>query len=149
VTQVHASKTIAGLRALSTRLIHAAEMTLVGAVEAAEMSAKTTTLFKDQSGKTRGSIKATVRASGAWDMRGRVVARGAAKFLENGTRAHTITARNGGMLRFYVNGNAVFRRSVHHPGQRATHFMQTARHMGELAAEFGAEIYVNEAIAGA
>jgi hypothetical protein len=148
VTTAHVAKTIASLHAMSLRIVQAAQLTLVGAVEAAEASAKATTLFKDRSGKTRASIKATIRVSGLSGVRGRVVTRGAAVFLENGTRAHTITARNGGMLRFFVNGSAVYRRSVQHPGTAARPFMATARHFGEMAIEFWSEIYINRAITG-
>lgn len=45
-----------------------------------------------------------------------------AGFVENGTKAHDITAK-GGALRFVMNGRVMFRRTVHHPGTKATHFM--------------------------
>jgi hypothetical protein len=142
--QVHGQKTIAGLRRLSAGIELASQRILAAAVLAAETNAKATTLFKDQTGKTRASIKGSVGLR-----TGKVVARGAASLLENGTHAHTITARNGGMLRFFVNGNAVFRRSVKHPGAAARPFMGQARYHAERVVEYASELYIGEAIARA
>lgn len=141
---VDGSATVQGLRRLSTLIREAAALTLHAAVEAAESSAKGTDLYKDQSGKTRRSVKATYSG-----LVGHVTARGASKFLENGTVAHTIAAKNAKMLRFYVNGSAVYRRSVRHPGTQERPVMRQARDIAMVAAEFAAEIYVNEAIARA
>jgi hypothetical protein len=142
--QVHGQKTIDGLRRLSAGIELASQRILAAAVLAAESSAKGTALFKDQTGGTRGSIKGTVGLH-----TGKVVAKGAAKFLENGTRAHTIAARNGGMLRFFVNGSPVFRRSVRHPGTASRPFMMQARLHAEHVVDYAAEIYIGEAIARA
>jgi hypothetical protein len=50
-----------------------------------------------------------------------------ARFVLEGTRPHTITARRpGGMLRFEGRGGPVFRRSVRHPGTRPNPFVQRA-----------------------
>ena len=141
---VDGSRTIAGLKRLRAGIAHAAELTLKTAVEATEQHAKSTTLWKDVTGGTRASIKATIAPQ-----RGQVIARGVSILLENGTRAHTITARNARMLRFYQNGQVVYRYSVHHPGTKATHFMREARDHGIMAAEFASEFYFHEAIARA
>lgn len=42
-----------------------------------------------------------------------------AKFLEDGTKAHSISAKQGGKLR--INGN--FRSQANHPGTRGTKFL--------------------------
>lgn len=142
--KVDGHRTINGLRRLSAGIHLAAQRTVASAVLAAEQSAKTTTLFHDQSGETRRSIKGSV-----WLNSGKVVARGAAMVLENGTKAHDIVSRNGGRLRFYVNGQAVFRRSVRHPGTSARPFMAQALFHAEHVVNYAAQIYVNEAIARA
>lgn len=142
--QVDGQKATEGLRRLSAGLVLASQRILASAVMAAESSAKSTTLFKDQTGKTRGSIKGTVGLR-----TGKVVARGAARVLESGTRAHTITARSGGMLRFSMGGTTVFRRTVHHPGTKARPFLMQARLHAEIVVAYAAQTYVNEAIARA
>jgi hypothetical protein len=146
VTQVRGEKTIAGLRRLSAGIQDAARLILAAAVEATVSSAKATKAFTDRRSNdgTRSTIKGTVAGNF-----GRVRAEGAAVFLENGTKAHTITARNGGMLRFFVNGQALFRRSVRHPGTRARPFMAEAARHGDRVIEYAAEIYISEAIARA
>lgn len=45
-----------------------------------------------------------------------------AKWTEDGTRPHIIRARRGKVLRFVVGGRTVFARSVHHPGNKGTHW---------------------------
>jgi hypothetical protein len=143
--QVHGEKAKEGLRRLQQNLQGAAHFILAAGITAAEQSAKASTLYKDQTGKTRASVKGSINAGG---LSGKVVGRGAAIFLENGTRAHTITAKNGGMLRFFVNGQAIFRRSVRHPGTGPRPTMGNARYHAEMAIGFASELYVNEAISG-
>jgi hypothetical protein len=145
--QVQSVKTREGLRRTAVAVRQASRAILLSAVTAAQESAKSTTLFKDHPGsktKTRDTIKAK-----AFPDSGQVVARGAAIFLENGTKPHEISARSGGMLRFFANGQAVFRRRVQHPGTKATHFMGLARAHAEHVVGYAAEIYLNEAIARA
>lgn len=48
-----------------------------------------------------------------------------AGFVENGTRPHDIQP-HGKALRFVANGQVMFRRTVHHPGTKATHFLRDA-----------------------
>jgi len=45
-----------------------------------------------------------------------------ARYLDEGTRAHAIVARNARFLRFFQGGRVVFRRSVWHPGTKARDF---------------------------
>jgi len=142
--KVHGEKAKEGLRRVQQNIQAAAHFILAAGITAAEQSAKASTLYRDRSGKTRASVKGSINAGG---MSGKVVARGASIFLENGTKAHTITARNGGVLRFFVNGQAVFRRSVRHPGTGPRPTMGNARYHAELAIGYAAQIYLNEAIA--
>lgn len=60
-----------------------------------------------------------------------------ASFLEEGTPAHTIRAR-GRALRFSVGGETIYRRSVNHPGTKATHFFSLATTLAgqQMEAEF-------------
>ena len=103
---------------------------MVEAMTVAEESAQGTTLWRDQRPLTRSTIHAEVTGRG----RGTVSAAGAAHFLEWGTTAHTITARNGQALRFFVNGVAIFRRSVRHPGTAERPFMRASRERAAIAA---------------
>jgi hypothetical protein len=141
---VRTEKTREGLLRTSAAVVEASRAILFSAVTAAQSSAASTTLFKDQTGATRQSIKATVLGDS-----GRVVARGAASLLENGTRAHDISARSGGKLRFFANGQAVFRRRVHHPGTSPRPFMAQALFHAETVVAYAAEVYLNEAVARA
>jgi hypothetical protein len=46
-------------------------------------------------------------------------------FLERGTRPHLIVPRReGGFLRFEVDGRVIFARSVNHPGTRPYHILR-------------------------
>lgn len=48
------------------------------------------------------------------------------RFVNDGTLPRVITAVNAKALRFVINGNVLFRKSVNHPGIRARHFMEDA-----------------------
>jgi hypothetical protein len=131
------------LEMLRAGIHQAASLALRSLVEATAAEAKSTTLFKDQSGATRSSIHGEVTEPGR---RGFVIAGGASKFLENGTRPHTITARNATVLRFVVNGQTVFRRTVHHPGTAELPFMHQALARAEMMAPYAFEEFINYAI---
>ena len=96
--------------------------------------AKATTLFNDQTGRLRGSIRTRRAAEGGLDVvagnDGKIVY---ASFMETGTAPHIISGKNGGMLRFQINGQWVQKRSVNHPGTKPRPFMA-------LAALKGAEV---------
>ena len=136
---VNLSRARASLNDLRAGLHQAATLALRAAVEAAEKSAKGTTLWKDRTGGTRASIKATVLGD-----RGFVVAGGASHFLEYGTKAHIIMGRP--ILRFVSYGTTYFRRMVHHPGTKALYFMEEAKRLGQQTADYGAEYFVSYAI---
>jgi len=129
------------LMLLKAGIHQAAALALKAGIAAAVASAKGTTTWKDQTGATRASIRGESFAG-----RGFVEAGGASRFLEYGTRPHIIRARRAQALRFVVSGVVLFRKWVRHPGTRPTHFLTEARHRGEQAFEWGAEVYVAEAI---
>lgn len=139
--KVDGQSAVQSMRLLEAGIHQAAMLALRSAVKAAEDSARSTSRFKDKSGETRGSIRGEVIGQ-----RGKVSAGGVAKFLENGTVAHQIVARNATALHFFVNGQEFFRRMVQHPGTSPRPFMAEARERGLIAAEYGAAYYVNFAI---
>jgi hypothetical protein len=138
--QVESRGTLAGLELLEAGIIQAIGLTLRSGIEATETSAKATTLWKDKSGGTRGSIRGEFQGFSS----GFVTAGGASRFLESGTQPHTIVGKP--VLRFVVNGEVLFRRMVHHPGTAERPFMTEARRVGEQAVAYGAEYFVGEAI---
>jgi len=127
---------------LSIQIQNAMVTVVRESVAETEKHAKATTLWKDQTGKTRRSIAG--RAQGA--IYGEVKAAGAAKYLEHGTPPHVIEPKRGGALRFVVAGRTVFARRVQHPGTAERPFMQQARDHGQQVADYGAEFYVSSAI---
>ena len=127
-----------GLRLLAAGIVNAAAQAMRVAVAAAEKSAKSTTLWNDQSGETRGSIKGEVESYS----RGFVSAGGASVFLENGTKAASV-ARTVPMR---INGALIFRH-FKHPGIKARPFMAEARVVGEATLEAALTQFINAAIA--
>lgn len=133
---------------LEAGLRNGAHQALVSAVKAAFTSAKTTTLFKDgPDAKLRDSI-----TMGTPDPLGgfiRAGGRGAgyAVFVEAGTKAHEIRAKNGGSLRFVVAGRTMFRKVVRHPGTQARPFMGRAADVGEQTLDYGLEFFSERPIA--
>lgn len=127
---VDCTKSRERMRARARAFKDVAAQPLEQAAADAAAHARATTTWKDQSGKTRASIK---------DMRGpgrnqsSVIARGAAVFLEAGTgryglrgRDYVIAAKNSRYLHFRVQGRWVFTSHVIHPGIKPTRFMQQA-----------------------
>ena len=145
---IETERTRAGLHSLHAGLVQAYSLTMKSAVRAAEESALRNTLFKDRTGTTRGSIHAET-SQGFNGPKGFVEARGAAIFLEYGTKPHQIVARRAQFLHFFINGQEFFRRSVQHPGTTARPFMHDARRVGEMAAAYAAQEYVGYAIENA
>lgn len=111
------------------------------AVESAEEAAKATTLFNNQTHKTRDSIKGT-----SFGQNGTLSAGKAARYIELGTPPHKITGKNGGYLKFQMNGTTMFRRSVNHPGTKPRPFMTIARDIGEKVLSESLEYFLTYAI---
>lgn len=131
----------ASLNLLHAGILQAQALAIRAAIAATVEEAKATTLWKDRSGDTRRSIHGEVfRTSGT------VTAGGASRWLEDGTVPHLIVARNAKALCFVTNGGVVFRKWVHHPGTKPTHFMERAARRGEQALDYGVSYYVGEAI---
>ena len=126
---------------LMAGLTQAARMALRSAVDASKASAKGTTLWKDKTGGMRQSITAQVTGDAGF-----VQAMGAARFLETGTRPHVISAVRAKFLRFTIGGTTYFRRSVYHPGTAPRPFMHQAALVGQQAADYGADYFVDYAI---
>lgn len=139
--RIEADRAANGMRMLHAGVLQAIKVTLRQAVKAAEASAKGTTLWKDQSGDTRGSIHGRVVG---W--KGFVIAKGASYFLEWGTPRHRIPKTGFARLAFEVNGQRIVRAWVMHPGTAERPFMQQAREAGMLTARYGADVYINYAI---
>lgn len=129
---------------LQAGLHQAAQLALRDTIKVAVDEAKGTTLWKDQRPLTRSTIHAEVGQG-----KGRLIAGGASRFLEDGTRPHRIIAVNGRALRFMVNGNQIFRRAVNHPGTAPRPFLAYARDRAAIAASYAADLYVSYAIAHA
>ncbi len=94
-------------------------------LEKAATTAKTTTLFKDKTGALRASIGSKVEGDSLFEggIVGTLYADAQhASFIEDGTSAHTISARNGTM-KFQIGGRWVRVRSVKHPGIKARKFL--------------------------
>lgn len=108
--------------------------------------ARSTTTFKDRTGKLRGSI--TRGQKGTWALFVKAGGKDApyARFIEAGSKAHEIKARRANFLRFEQGGDVVFRKRVWHPGTKAARFMQSARDAAEAGASERIESVVNAAI---
>lgn len=112
------------LQQLEARITAAARQSLGQAAAYAAELARGTTKFTDRSGRLRRGI---VRgAKGTYSLFVKTRSRHAL-FVEDGTRAHPIRAKRRRALRFVVGGRTLFRKSVQHPGTKATHFMRDAR----------------------
>lgn len=138
---IDASKFLDSWNDLQASIRNAASQALRETVKAAETSARTTTRFKDKTGGTRQSIKGAT-----FMMNGSVTAGGAARFLENGTSPHIISAKRGRMLAFQINGSWVHRKRVRHPGTRPRPFMADAQEVGRKALEYGLDYFISFAI---
>lgn len=135
------------LQKLASDIESVAHKAVADGIERAHRTAEKSTAFKDRSGETRSSLVTLVNPVGyeasLFSLRKQAL------WLEEGTVPHVIRAVNAKYLCFQVNGQTVFRTSVHHPGTKATHFMENAvkeeaahtrdeleRNIGSLAARF-------------
>lgn len=115
----------------------AAEKTLIDAGKFAREAALKTTKFK-----VSDTFRQATQFQRVDKLSGFVLAdKPYAIYLEEGTRAHQIIARNAKCLHFVVNGEHVFTKSVNHPGNKAYWFMEDARK--ELDANIGEMFFSN------
>lgn len=134
------------LKRLEGELLEAASTAVQNAVRAGVESAKSTSLFKDRTGALRKNIFGSTSSSGV-DVEGKVVADAKYAFwVNNGTARHEISGRRGGKLRFMVNGQLMYRRTVNHPGTAPRPFMDVAQLDGLAVMEFSLEHETNRAI---
>lgn len=146
---VDTSKTRRALRSLLGGFHQAALYAVDQGARAAEANAKRTTLFKDDTGELRSSIRrvgAPKFYSGRAEARVAATARHAV-FVEHGTRPHIIAARRAPYLRFQVNGSWVSKKMVRHPGTKPTAFMAIAGHDAEREFDWALSVAVEDAIA--
>ena len=115
------SRAVSALRGLLSDYEHAISEAVEAGGREAELAARQTTDWKDRSGKTRKSIRFLLIKNGQGF---KLTGKGASLFLEGGTSAHVIAARGGGMLRFVIGGVVFYRKSVYHPGTKATFFLE-------------------------
>jgi hypothetical protein len=88
--------------------------------------------FKNRTGKLEKSIRGGLTGSSETEQTGEIVASEEhASFVENGTPAHEIRARNAPYLVFEWKGRIVRTKSVNHPGTRPLPFMGLAYHKAE------------------
>lgn len=133
------------LQLLDDRITSSARQALGQAAAYAAERARTTSTFKDRTGRLRRSIQRGAKST--YSLFVRTGAR-YALFVEDGTRPHVISARRARALRFVVGGTTVFRTSVRHPGTKATHFMRTARDNAEAQLTRFVEVGIRQAVSG-
>ena len=147
-------KCISDMRDLNAAIRNNATQAFRAALDAAELDAKSTTLYRDRSGigntneQTTG-LRANTKAdtSQVAELKGTVGAYTKyAVYVENGTVPHRIEPRNASALRFVSNGQVRFSAGVNHPGTAERPFMNHARNVGEQTLEYGLEYYVDAAI---
>ncbi len=132
------SRALEAIARVKMRVLEAAPAILRAGIEAAEASAKATTLFQDRTGETRGSIRGEAQG-----LTGFVQAGGSAGFLENGTHH---PEQSGKLWVFVMNGQTIFTRKIREYEIAPRPFMHQAIDLGELAAFAAAETFLTAAI---
>lgn len=97
------------------------------AAKAGERLSKERPGFTNRTGRTKAKTRGQVIRRG-----GKVIIRMSnnakhAAVLENGSRPHIIAARPFKKLRFVVNGQVIYRKSVLHPGTKPYRFLSKGR----------------------
>lgn len=126
------------VEAYARKLHDVAQASLVAATDAAEASARQTI----HATTTRRTGDLEDNWSTSWrgpHLRGLTSHSGHAGFINDGTRPHPIVARRAKFLRFQMNGQTMFRRSVNHPGTRARPFVALAQAAGQMAMRASAQ----------
>lgn len=130
---------------LARELRDAADRAAFDASRAAVVTAKNA--IRAQTRRRTGKLLAGTDSALAGRGRARFFSRAAyASFIDSGTAPHVIAARNAQALRFTMNGQVMFRRSVQHPGTSPRPFIEAARAAGERSLGGILRILTNEAI---
>lgn len=127
---VDVSAAKAGLSQLAVDIQNAAWDALAKTLAAAEKAAKESI---QSSTKTRTGtlLRSFDRFRESYGLRGQLVNRAEyAGYINDGTKPHTIRARNARFLRFTMNGTTVYRRVVQHPGTAPRPFVPIAAAVG-------------------
>lgn len=98
----------------------------VGREWADQTAAVARTLVPVASGKTRASI----RRRNASQRKATVYGRYPVNFIDAGSKAHDITAKRGGVLKFNQGGQTIFRKKVHKQRIAARPFKKRAAEIG-------------------
>jgi len=113
-------------QAFETGLREGARASVEAAVKAGAAVAKQGA-WKDRTGNLRDRIYGTVEQTGADGTEGEIWAsQPYASYVENGTAAHVITAKNAKYLKWQSGGETHYAKSVNHPGSRSIPFMGPA-----------------------
>lgn len=98
--------------------------------------------YQNRTGKLTASMSGKANRKGPFNWTSQVKTTASyALWVDEKTDAHPIEAKNGKMLRWYVNGQPVFRRRVWHPGTKGAGFSTVAA----LTFAFQAPDYVQRA----
>ena len=141
--KIDASGFLRSLETIERLVLDAARIGVGEAARVAFRSAKDTTLFRDRTGKLRGSLE--VVDTGTYSKR--LIARAEhGVYVNEGTRPHEIVPRKGKMLRFVVAGSVVFAKKVNHPGTAKRPFMDNAAAAGSQAMRLVIDERVEDAV---
>jgi hypothetical protein len=129
---IDASECLRNLATIERRVLDAARLGMDQVVKVAYRSAKETTLYKDQTGELRGTTD--IVDLGAYKKR-LILRASYARYINDGTKPHTILPKTpGGLLRFVIGGRVVFARKVRHPGTAKRPVLENAGAAGSQAA---------------
>jgi hypothetical protein len=89
---------------------------------------ETTRLAQSRVKVVTGKTRASIRRKNASMTKAAVVASQGARFLEAGTKEHTIKAKRMTTLKFSAGGQPVFAKKVRHPATAAQPFLRRSGH---------------------
>lgn len=107
---------------------------------AEQIAAQARRTVRVRSGDTRDSIMVVKSFSWRGPQWRVVVNDPVGQYLELGTRAHKIRARNAKVLRFEIGGRVIYAKEVNHPGTKATHFLANATRQVAIANGYNVRI---------
>lgn len=83
--------------------------------------------YHNRTGRLTNTRRSLVSGNGMSGWTGQIVWTAPyALYVDKATKGHPIVATKAKMLRFYINGNVVFRKRVWHPGTIGSHFSTRA-----------------------